>query len=103
LKNAAQITAKRGDNTRVATIVAIELAASCIPFVKSNARATAITNHRAASSTVAQLCLRAMPSTMSETPLSLFTACSMASTMSFHRSTSKALKSPEKRCATVLR
>src|SRR5688500_14396908 len=52
LNVAAQITAKRGDSTRVATIVAIELAASCIPFVKSNVRATAITNHRAASSTV---------------------------------------------------
>lgn len=42
LKNAAQSTAIRGERTRVATIVAIELALSCIPFVKSNTSATRI-------------------------------------------------------------
>ncbi len=42
LKNAAQITAQRGDSTRVETMVAIELAASCRPFRKSNASATKI-------------------------------------------------------------
>ncbi len=40
LKNAAQRTACRGDRTRVETTVAMELAASCMPFVKSNASAT---------------------------------------------------------------
>ena len=42
LKNAAHITARRGDRTRVDTIVAIELAASCSPFRRSNSSATAI-------------------------------------------------------------
>ena len=42
LKKAAQITAWRGDNTWVETIVEMELAASCMPFVKSKARATII-------------------------------------------------------------
>ena len=41
LKNAAQITAMRGESTRVETTVAIELAASWKPFRKSKARATA--------------------------------------------------------------
>src|SRR5438128_3802231 len=41
LKNAAQITANCGRNTRVETMVAIELAASCKPFRKSNSSATA--------------------------------------------------------------
>ena len=40
LKKAAQRTAWRGDRTRVETTVAMELAASCMPFVKSNANAT---------------------------------------------------------------
>ncbi len=40
LKNAAQRTARRGDRTRVETTVAMELAASCMPLVKSNANAT---------------------------------------------------------------
>jgi hypothetical protein len=39
LKNAAQRTATLGDSTRVDTTVEIELAASCIPLVKSNASA----------------------------------------------------------------
>src|ERR1700728_655010 len=39
-QNAAQITAHSGRNTRVDTTVAIELAASCQPFVKSKARLT---------------------------------------------------------------
>ena len=42
LKNAAHNTAYCGRSTRVDTIVAIELAASCKPFRKSNSRATAI-------------------------------------------------------------
>ena len=42
LKNAAQATAYCGRSTRVETMVAIELAASCSPFRKSNASATAI-------------------------------------------------------------
>src|SRR5947208_9265035 len=41
LKNAAQITATRGESTRVETTVAMELAASWKPFRKSKARATA--------------------------------------------------------------
>src|SRR5206468_9188140 len=40
LKNAAQATASRGDNTRVETTVAMEFAASWNPLKKSNARAT---------------------------------------------------------------
>ena len=40
LKKAAQTTACRGVRTRVETMVAIELAASCMPLVKSKARAT---------------------------------------------------------------
>ncbi len=42
LKKAAQITARLGDRTRVETMVATELAASCMPLVKSKARATAM-------------------------------------------------------------
>src|SRR5579863_6544687 len=42
LKNAAQTTAYCGRSTRVDTIVAIELAASCNPLRKSNRSATAI-------------------------------------------------------------
>ena len=42
LKNAAHITAYCGRSTRVDTMVAIELAASCRPFRKSNANATMI-------------------------------------------------------------
>ncbi len=41
LKKAAQATAQRGGRARVETMVAIEFAASCSPFRKSNARATA--------------------------------------------------------------
>src|ERR1700716_4118550 len=42
LKNEAQATASCGRSTRVATMVAIELAASWKPFRKSNASAIAI-------------------------------------------------------------
>lgn len=42
LKKAAQRTARRGERTRVETIVEMELAASCIPLVKSNANAMKI-------------------------------------------------------------
>src|SRR5207253_8801273 len=40
LKNAAHTTAARGLNTRVPTIVAMELAESWKPFMKSNMKAT---------------------------------------------------------------
>src|SRR5690242_195764 len=40
LKNAAQTTAVLGRSTRVDTTVAIEFAASCSPFMKSNSSAT---------------------------------------------------------------
>ena len=43
LKKAAQTTAYCGRSTRVATTVAIELAASWKPFVKSNASAKMMT------------------------------------------------------------
>src|SRR4030095_1419721 len=43
LKNAAQITAFPGESTRVETTVAIELAASWKPLMKSKASATRIT------------------------------------------------------------
>src|SRR5690606_37495609 len=46
LKKAAQPTASTGGSTRVATMVAIELAASCRPFRKSNSRATPIRKAR---------------------------------------------------------
>ncbi len=46
LKNAAQTTANCGRSTRVETMVAIELAASCRPFRKSNSSATAISPTR---------------------------------------------------------
>ena len=42
LKNAAQATAYCGRSTRVETMVAMELAASCRPLRKSNASATRI-------------------------------------------------------------
>ena len=42
LKNAAQATAYCGRSTRVETMVAMELAASCRPLRKSKASATAI-------------------------------------------------------------
>ena len=42
LKKAAQATAYCGRSTRVDTMVAIELAASCRPFRKSKMSATAI-------------------------------------------------------------
>ena len=46
LKKAAQNTAWIGLSTRVETMVAIELAASCMPFRKSNSRATPISSQR---------------------------------------------------------
>src|SRR5438046_4950462 len=45
LKNAAQATAHHGLKTRVDTIVAIELAASCRPFKKSKVSANRISTH----------------------------------------------------------
>src|SRR5690349_4021055 len=42
LKNAAQITAWPGESTRVETTVAMELAASWKPLMKSNVSATAM-------------------------------------------------------------
>jgi hypothetical protein len=47
LKNAAQITAYCGRNTRVETTVAMELAASCRPFNKSKISAMAMSEERA--------------------------------------------------------
>jgi len=44
LKNAAHSTALRGDRTRVLTIVAIELAASFSPLLKSKTRAMTTMN-----------------------------------------------------------
>ena len=46
LKNAAQATAYCGRSTRVETMVAMELAASCKPLRKSNASATVISPTR---------------------------------------------------------
>ena len=46
LKKAAQNTAYCGRRTRVETIVAMEFAASCRPFRKSKASATAISPMR---------------------------------------------------------
>jgi hypothetical protein len=43
LKKPAQITACRGDSTRVDTTVAIEFAASCMPLRKSNRNASTMT------------------------------------------------------------
>src|SRR5437588_10733721 len=45
LKNAAQATAHHGLSTRVDTIVAIELAASCSPLRKSNVSAKRTSIH----------------------------------------------------------
>src|ERR1700680_2389833 len=53
LKNAAQNTAYCGRSTRVDTIVAIELAASCNPLRKSNRSATAINPTRIGKPSVA--------------------------------------------------
>src|SRR3954470_1428089 len=53
LKNAAQNTAYCGRSTRVETMVAIELAASCSPFRKSNSSATAINPTRIGRASVA--------------------------------------------------
>ena len=43
LKKAAHTTARRGESTRVETMVEMELAASCMPLVKSKTRARPIT------------------------------------------------------------
>src|SRR6185312_5869185 len=53
LKNAAQTTAYCGRSTRVETMVAIEFAASCRPFRKSNSNATAINPTRTGKASVA--------------------------------------------------
>ena len=53
LKNAAHSTAYCGRSTRVDTIVAIELAASCNPLRKSNSSATAINPTRTGRASVA--------------------------------------------------
>src|SRR5512140_3263437 len=65
LKKAANTTAVLGFSTPVETTVAIELAASWKPFMKSKARAmttSMMTTHRAACA----LCMRAPPSGMFE-------------------------------------
>ena len=51
LRIAALITAARGDSARVETLVAIELAVSWKPFVKSKKSATTTTATRVRSST----------------------------------------------------
>ena len=62
LKNAAHTTAVLGLRTRVETTVAIEFAASCRPFMKSNASATATspkrTNVPSATESMRAACLR---------------------------------------------
>src|SRR5438105_2176850 len=62
LKKAAHATAMRGDNTRVDTTVAIELAASWKPLTKSNASATPITATNAKFMMQAQACFRTIDS-----------------------------------------
>src|ERR1700732_2495463 len=62
LKNAAQNTAYGGRKTRVDTIVAIELAASCKPLRKSNSSATTINPARIGRLSVASTA-RALPYT----------------------------------------
>ena len=95
LKDAAQITARRGDSTRVDTTVAIELAASWKPLTKSNPSATRITKTSASVfHGSGQACLRTIDSTTSEMSSIVFMAPSRASTMSFTRSTSMASSSP---------
>ena len=97
LKNAAQITASRGDSTRVDTTVAIELAASWKPLTKSNASAMPMTMttpselHRCGG----QACLRAIASTTSEMSSIVSSARSIASTTSFQYSVARALNSSE--------
>ena len=66
LKNAAQNTAYCGRSTRVDTMVAIELAASCKPFRKSNSSATAISPIRRGRASVASTVM-ALPYTCSIT------------------------------------
>ncbi len=66
LKKAAQITAYCGRSTRVETIVAIELAASCNPLRKSNSSATAIRQTRTGRPSVASTAM-ALPYTCSIT------------------------------------
>ena len=104
LNAAAHTTAKPGVSTRVATTVAIELAASWKPLTKSKPSATAMTTTRRRFSTVlGQLCLAAMEATMSLIFSKELSALSNASTTSFQRSTVNALNSPEKRRASVRR
>ncbi|VXC91901.1 hypothetical protein SPHINGOT1_250023 [Sphingomonas sp. T1] len=57
LKNAAQSTAYWGFNTRVETTVAIEFAASCRPFRKSNSSAMPIRPMRTGSERIMRGCL----------------------------------------------
>ena len=62
LKNAAQTTATRGDSTRVETTVAIELAASWKPLMKSNASARPMMIQTSSASDMDQLFLITMDS-----------------------------------------
>ena len=98
LKNAAQITARRGDRTRVETTVAIELAASWKPLTKSNASAMRDDDddaRGAPSGRSLQACLRAIASTTSEMSSMVLRASSIASTTSFQYSEARALNSSE--------
>ena len=83
LKKAAQMTASRGDRTRVDTTVAIELAASWNPLTKSKASAMPITMTTASVSIDGQACFRTMASTTSEMSSIEFIARSIVSTTSF--------------------
>ncbi len=62
LKNAAHATAKRGESTRVETMVATELAASFIPLRKSNSSARAMISGTVNSTGPPQEFLSTMPS-----------------------------------------
>ena len=83
LKKAAQSTAYCGRSTRVDTIVAIELAASCNPLRKSNSSATAIRKTRTGRPSVASTVM-ALPYTCSITMelISLATSSKRSDTFS---------------------
>src|ERR1700730_752453 len=83
-QNAAQITARIGDRTRVETMVAIEFAASCQPLENSKASVTIMTVARRGKVSPRQALFRITPSTTLATSSHLSTAVSMTSKISFH-------------------
>ena len=106
LKNAAQITASRGESTRVDTTVAIELAASWKPLTKSNAERDGDDDDDAEElhqCGCGQACLRTIASTTSETSSIVSSASSIASTTSFQYSVARALNSSEYRRRSACR